>query len=351
MVDDYNSWCGHFRYYERDLQTVDAEVAEKSMALAAEGRGIANGWRRSYTQAPAVRDSVEPSFSVPALPSIPSPGSVASANLSNGPKPADIDLLEVDTSTNTQKRLNELGYFRGPINGAWGPQSRNSLRLFKKANGLPDDDAFDALTASRLFSSSAISGQPQAKGPVVAQAATSESTYPPPVGATLNPLNRQDAMKIHAKLRELGFYRANSATLWSAASREALKEFKISNALDSDDRWDAPTEQRLLSASPDIDSGFAAATGGTWSIDTRACPGAGGGSDALPVTITQKRAVTVGAYCEFSDINGQGTSWKALGTCVVNGETRKSNVSFVRTGDMLVWSSANGTTKYLRCSN
>ena len=148
LVDDYNSGCGHFRYYERDLQTVNAEVAEKSAALAAEGRGIANGWRGSYTQAPAVRDSVEPSFFVPAPQSIPSSSSNESANAGpNVPTSADIDLLEIETSTNTQKRLNELGYFRGPANGVWGPQSRNSLRLFKKANGLADDDTFDALTA------------------------------------------------------------------------------------------------------------------------------------------------------------------------------------------------------------
>jgi hypothetical protein len=170
----------------------------------------------------------------------------------------------------------------------------------------------------------------------------------------LNPLNRSDAAKIHARLRELGFYRGTSNTLWSAASRDALKEFKTSSALAANDQWDASTETRLLSvAKPgdDLPAGFAAATGGTWSTDTRACPGAAGGSDALPLKITQNRAETEGARCEFANVSGLGTNWKTLGTCTVNGQTRKANINLVRTGDVLVWSSENGTTKYLRCAN
>jgi hypothetical protein len=265
---------------------------------------------------------------------------------------ADLDLLQIEVSTNVQKRLSELGYFRGPTDGTWGPQSRSSLRVFKQANGLGNDDAFDAATGTRLFSSSAIRGQQQAKG-AVPQAAASETNYPPPPGATLNPLNRQDALKIHTKLRDLGFYRSPNLTLWSAASRDALKDFKISSQLSADDNWDASTEQRLITAGPalieDIEAGFFAATGGSWSVDMRACLGASGGSDALVMTIIQKRATTDDAYCEFSNLSGHGATWKALGTCVVNGESKKSNINLNRNGNILVWSSANGTTKYLRC--
>jgi hypothetical protein len=126
--------------------------------------------------------------------------------------------------------------------------------------------------------------------------------------------------------------------------------------LTPDDVWDASTEQRLMSAIPalaseDIQAGFVAATSGIWSIDLRACPGGVGGSDALALTMTAKRAETDGARCEFGTVTGLGTNWKTVGTCTVNGVTQKSNINFVRTGDMLVWSSENGTTKYLRCPN
>jgi peptidoglycan hydrolase-like protein with peptidoglycan-binding domain len=313
---------------------------------------------------PPVEQAITPSTAPqPALPApttptqtpiqIPSPPTdrVADADPATSASP-DLDLLQIEVSTNVQKRLGELGYFRGPTDGTWGPQSRSSLRVFKQANGLGNDDAFDAATGTRLFSLSAIRGQPQAKD-AVPRAATSETNYPPPPGATLNPLNRQDALKIHTKLRDLGFYRSPNLTLWSSASRDALKDFKISSQLSADNNWDASTEQRLITAGPalieDIEAGFFAATGGSWSIDMRACSGASGGSDALVMTIIQKRATTDDAYCEFSNLSGHGATWKALGTCVVNGESKKSNINLNRNGNVLVWSSANGTTKYLRC--
>jgi peptidoglycan hydrolase-like protein with peptidoglycan-binding domain len=358
IVDDYNNRCSAFRYREDDLRFVTTEVNEKAEALAAEGRNILSGWRvRSSLQPPPATQITPPlPQAVPPLPKPLAPANPQSGSASiNSPALPAIDLLQLDTVIDVQKRLGDLGYFRGPNNGTWGPQSRNSLRSFKVANGLTDDDSFDAVTASRLYSSDAARSAPSGKPPI-AQNAAAEGPYPPPSGATLNPLNRLDATRIHAKLRELGFYRANSNTLWSAASRDALREFKSRNDLNQNDLWDAATEQRLMSAGPslaaeDIQAGFAAATSGIWSIDIRACPGGIGGSDALPLTITQKRAETEGARCEFGNISGLGTNWKTVGTCTVNGETRKANISFVRTGDVLVWSSENGTTKYLRCPN
>jgi peptidoglycan hydrolase-like protein with peptidoglycan-binding domain len=337
-------------------------VSKKSEALAAEGRSILLGWRGRPSFKPPLATPIPPSFpaAMPPSPPIaatqPAPATLdPSRNSDSSPPTAPaIDLLQLETAINTQKRLGELGYFRGSNNGAWGPQSRNSLRSFKVANGLTNDDALDAITISRLYSADATRSAPSVKPP--APNAASETPYPPPAGATLNPLNRQDATKIHTKLRELGFYRANSSILWSAASRDALKEFKNRNDLVPNDVWDAATEQRLMSAIPalvpeDVQAGFAAATSGIWSIDLRSCPGGVGGSDALAITITPKRAETDGARCEFGNISGLGTSWKTLGTCTVNGETRKANITLVRTGDVLVWSSENGTTKYLRCPN
>jgi hypothetical protein len=103
------------------------------------------------------------------------------------------------------------------------------------------------------------------------------------------------------------------------------------------------------STTEDIESGFAAAAGGIWSVDLRACPGGIGGSDALVLKISPSGAETVGARCEFGNISGSGNSWQTVGTCTVNGETRKPNINLVRSGDVLVWSSENGTTRYRRC--
>jgi peptidoglycan hydrolase-like protein with peptidoglycan-binding domain len=372
VVGDYNSRCGNFRYRENDLRVVTDEVNEKSEVLAAEGRDIVAGWRAGSTTQPSLATLDAPSSDA-ATPRIPSPMvSDRSANrmLASAAASADIDLLQLETAINAQKRLAQLGYFRGPINGTWGPQSRNALRSFKTANGLPNDDALDRATAARLHSAAAARSTSFA-GMAAEAAIVTETPYPPPPGATLNPLNRSDAIKIHARLRELGFYRTPGYMLWSTASRDALKEFKTSSGLGADDQWDAATEAQLMSATPAaatpaaataaaatparvaeaVPAGFTAATNGVWSTDTRACPGGAGGSDALPLKITQNRAETEGARCEFGSVNGLGTMWKTRGTCTVNGQTRKANISLVRTGNVLVWSSENGTTKYQRCAS
>lgn len=359
VVDDYNSRCATSRYQEADLQIVTAEVKAKSETLAAEGRNILSGWRTSPSQ-PPVNPSNAPPIPVTETPSaataVITPPAPVTSDQSQNPEfnpPAALDLLQQEVAIATQKRLSELEYFRGPNNGAWGPQSRLSLRSFKVANGLSADDAFDAITMSRLYSAEAI------RNPFPANLssptnASLETRYSPPPGATLSPLNRLDATKIHAKLRELGYYRLPNNVLWSATSRDALKEFKARNELSPNDVWDAATEQRLMSAKPpstteDIESGFAAAAGGIWSVDLRACPGGIGGSDALVLKISPSGAETVGARCEFGNISGSGNSWQTVGTCTVNGETRKPNINLVRSGDVLVWSSENGTTRYRRC--
>jgi peptidoglycan hydrolase-like protein with peptidoglycan-binding domain len=367
VVGDYNSRCGNFRYQENDLRVVTDEVNQKSEILAAEGRDIVAGWRAGTTVQPALAalDAPSSDATTPQLP--PSATLDQSAKLARraAAASADTDLLQLETAIDTQKRLGQLGYFRGPINGTWGPQSRSALRSFKAANGLPNDDALDPATAAQLHSRSAARNTAFARMPAAVTAAA-ESSYPPPPGATLNPLNRSDAIKIHARLRDLGFYRAAGYMLWSTASRDALREFKTNSGLGADDQWDAATETRLMSATPaasatparlaesipaGIPAGFTAATNGVWSTDTRACPGGTGGSDALPLKITQNRAETDGARCEFGNVNGLGTIWKTRGTCTVNGQTRTANISLVRTGNVLVWSSENGTTKYQRCAS
>jgi hypothetical protein len=144
LVGDYNNRCGKFQYRERDLQIVTEEVNRKSEALAAEGRSVLLGWRVRPSFQPPLATPIAPSFpaAMPPSPAIaatqPTPATLDPFRNSdaNPPTAPAIDLLQLETAIGTQKRLGELGYFRGPNNGAWGPQSRNSLRSFKVANGL-----------------------------------------------------------------------------------------------------------------------------------------------------------------------------------------------------------------------
>lgn len=62
----------------------------------------------------------------------------------------DSDILEV------QRRLTELGYNPGPIDGVWGKKTQAAIREFQRNNGLPVTGRLDEETKKRLaFSESA----------------------------------------------------------------------------------------------------------------------------------------------------------------------------------------------------
>jgi len=153
-------------------------------------------------------------------------------------------LLRADVATRVQRRLNDLGYTIAPADGTWGTASRNALRRFKKANGLLVNDAFDAETVTRLFSTSAVTAT--LAGSLDDEIATIETVYPPPPAAGMNPLNRADGQRIQQRLTELGYYPGRGDGSWGAASRAALRGFKAANGLPEDEEWNAMAEAVLF---------------------------------------------------------------------------------------------------------
>jgi hypothetical protein len=57
-----------------------------------------------------------------------------------------------------QRRLRDLGLYSGEGDGVWGMESRTALSEFKRQNGLPADEEWDAVTERRLR---AVTPQPQ----------------------------------------------------------------------------------------------------------------------------------------------------------------------------------------------
>lgn len=360
LADDYNARCSNFRYYENDLRIVEEEERGRAATLIQEGRRMSATWRSRPMPSSVPGLDSSPFGAKPVTPTVPTTqlppeilGAPPSRSETSQLDDAATNLLDLDIANAVQKRLLELGFFRGPVNGVWGPQSRSALRAFKVANSLPADDIYDGATAGKLGSPAAIRVMPGAK-PTTPAEPTQDSYYAPRGGTTVNPLNRNEATRIHNKLRELGYYRASNNNLWSAASRDALKEFKMRNGLEANDVWDTDTEQRLMAATApstpaDLEAAFSAIVAGAWTTDLRACQGAAGGSDALVVTMTTRGAETDGARCDFQSFSGSGVTWKVAAVCTVSGEARKTAISLTRSNDALTWSSPKGTTRYLRC--
>jgi peptidoglycan hydrolase-like protein with peptidoglycan-binding domain len=264
LVQDWNGRCTRFRYRTEDKDAVDAEAAGRHALLEVEGRALMNGWRRKIVTTVQQRpvDAGETAAAVGTAPeAIAKPSNEAVEPLplliTLGRSAADeadrdgglslrtpsLALLRADVATRVQRRLNDLGYTIAPVDGTWGTASRNALRRFKQANNLLINDAFDAETVARLFSTSAITA---AAGERDDETAAIETVYPPPQGGDMNPLNRADGQRIQQRLADLGYYSGRGEGAWGNASRAALRSFKAATGLRNDEEWDGGTEAALF---------------------------------------------------------------------------------------------------------
>jgi peptidoglycan hydrolase-like protein with peptidoglycan-binding domain len=269
LVEDWNARCTRYRYRPTDKDAVDSEAAGRRALLEVEGRAFMNGWRRKIVATAQQRPASAAPGESPALvqtaadpSSVPTMGREAVERLplliTSGRAATDesdrdtglslrapsLALLRADVAMRVQQRLNQLGYTISPVDGTWGTMSRNALRRFKEANGLLGNDAFDAETVTRLFSTSAVTAAASRQRDD--GEATIETAYPPPPAAGMNPLNRADGQRIQQRLTELGYYTGRGDGAWGVASHTALRSFKVANGLSNDDEWNALAEAALF---------------------------------------------------------------------------------------------------------
>jgi peptidoglycan hydrolase-like protein with peptidoglycan-binding domain len=267
LVEDWNGRCTTVRYRAEDKDAVDAEAGRRRALLEVEGRALMNSWRRKIVTTVQQRAAFaaldggegvtaagpdaavtfeQKSEVVERLPLLITQGRAAA----EGPdrdtglslRTPSLALLRADVAMRVQRRLNDLGYAIAS-DGTWGTGSRAALRRFKKANGLLDNDAFDAETVTRLFSASAVAA---AAAQHDDDTAMIETVYPPPPLADMNPLNRADGERIQQRLAALGYYNGRGDGAWDPAARAALRKFKAANGLGNSEDWDASAETVLF---------------------------------------------------------------------------------------------------------
>jgi peptidoglycan hydrolase-like protein with peptidoglycan-binding domain len=265
LVDDWNARCAKYRYRAEDKEAVDAEAGKRRALLEVEGRALMNVWRRKVVttvqQRPAsggldggdmlpatgaaVTAPEETGNRAEPLPLLITLGRAAPDEAGRGfsLRSPSLALLRGDVATRVQRRLNDLGYTIAPLDGTWGSASRTTLRRFKKANGLLDNDSFDAETVTRLFATSAVKAPADQHND---ETTPVETVYPPPPAADMNPLNHADGERIQQRLADLGYYSGRRDAGWDGPSRAALRRFKTANGLGTSEEWDGSAEAVLF---------------------------------------------------------------------------------------------------------
>jgi peptidoglycan hydrolase-like protein with peptidoglycan-binding domain len=330
MVDDYGDRCAAFKYVESDMNRVRAEIAAKEVDLKADAARIWAGWLRK----PPV---------VSAAPTSDPPKQTASPTV--GKEQVGLDLLRMEDARKVQQRLISLKYLTGSADGLWTSRCRSALREFKMMNGLARDDLFDVLAENALFSASALKKvDTRPSGNRLKEAPEPEGKYPPPPGASLNPLNKGDAITLQKRLYQLGFFKGNPNGVWGLVSRSALRDFKAVSNLAQDDQWDSNTEQALMAdGSVRASETFI----GGWGDDQSDCGPTQPGGARLRIDTRQAEAGDV--TCRFVTIAREDSGWRVAAECAKPGKKWSSDVKLEASAGRLTWTSNGETSTYLRC--
>lgn len=88
---------------------------------------------------------------------------------------------------------------------------------------------------------------------------------------------------------------------------------------------------------------------GIWGPSAAACGARSRRRGFLPATITLDGAKAGRTICNFRDSRRSGESWLMAADCSDRGRRWSSQVRLIVDGDRLTWSSAKGSSSYVRC--
>ena len=167
----------------------------------------------------------------PAPTAVPATGTVRKGDTSNDAKAV-------------QQRLQELGYFKGKVDGKFTRTSENALIEFQKANGLKADGVAGEQTRNLLW--------PPAP-PVFEQvpesiAATALQALTPETAMVIMPGSRGNAVKnLQIRLSELGYYSSRMDGVYLEDDISAVRVFQQRNGLTVTGNADYPLQALLFS--------------------------------------------------------------------------------------------------------
>jgi peptidoglycan hydrolase-like protein with peptidoglycan-binding domain len=124
-----------------------------------------------------------------------------------------------DTVSQVQRRLTELGYYKGPVTGYFDLSTQAAVLQFQRANGLAADGVVGAETTNALNLGRA--GQGQSVG-------ATESTGS---GSTASNSSDQSVTEVQRQLTQLGYYKGTINGVFDSQTQTAVMNFQRDRGL------------------------------------------------------------------------------------------------------------------------
>ena len=222
---------------------------------------------------PQVTQNVQVPVDVPVVTSPPT-----KAPVTNTPEPASVQIgFNGQEVRNIQKRLKELGYYTGSVDGDFGTATDKAVKAFQKANGLTADGKIGPKTMEALNSSKAVRA-----GTTATPKTTAKRTATPKPTKKVTPTPRPTATPnlskdyylqsgssgakvrtLQNRLIELGWLQGKATGDYDAATETAVKAFQKKAGIWNDGVAGPDTLRILYSSSAPKTSNAASSTGAT----------------------------------------------------------------------------------------
>ena len=148
------------------------------------------------------------------------------------PPVAGVNIREDATGkpvSNLQTRLQELGYYSGPINGVFDEDTVAAWLMFEGKHGLVADGEASAEDQAILYGATALTA-----GSVSMITPTPTVPRTPPTQTLRRGDEGEEVRTLQLRLTELGYFTATVNGNFNNATEEALKAFQIKNGLEDD---------------------------------------------------------------------------------------------------------------------